>query len=227
MHNNIMADGSRDYPPMLVTGRYARWQSCFMRYVDTKPNGEALNKCILNGPYKFSNIIIPGQPATDESLEVPERTTLETFSNLSPKNKAHYEAEKEEIHLILIGIGDDIYSTVDACNTAHDMWVLQNDELNGKKPVGSCYYYQKEVNEIHAKKIARNANPIALVVSAQQYPDPYYQAPKSHKSCASPSKQSPSTRSHVPTRHKVKEIAKPITPPSESASEEESDLEQA
>ncbi|GKA02013.1 hypothetical protein Tco_0674678 [Tanacetum coccineum] len=80
-----------------------------MRYVDTKPNSEALKKCILNDLYKFSNIIIPGQPATDESPEVPGRTTLETFSNLSPENKAHYGAQKEAIHLILTGIGDDIY----------------------------------------------------------------------------------------------------------------------
>ncbi|GJY98251.1 hypothetical protein Tco_0515161 [Tanacetum coccineum] len=34
-------------------------------------------------------------------------------------------------------------------------------------------------------------------------------------------------RSHATTRHKGKEIAKPITPPSESASEEDSDPEQA
>ncbi|GKE77555.1 hypothetical protein Tco_1543675, partial [Tanacetum coccineum] len=27
MHNNIMAAGSRDRPPMLATGRYAQWQS--------------------------------------------------------------------------------------------------------------------------------------------------------------------------------------------------------
>ncbi|GJT70735.1 hypothetical protein Tco_1030021 [Tanacetum coccineum] len=36
-----------------------------------------------------------------------------------------------------------------------------------------------------------------------------------------------STLSHAATRHKGKEIAKPITPPSESASEEDSDPEQA
>ncbi|GKF33300.1 hypothetical protein Tco_0106500, partial [Tanacetum coccineum] len=61
----------------------------------------------------------------------------------------------------------------------------------------------------------------------QQYPDPYYQASKSYKSYAPPSKQSSSTRSHAYTKYKGKEIAKPITPPSESASEEDSDLEQA
>nr|GEV05444.1 hypothetical protein [Tanacetum cinerariifolium] len=42
--------------------------------------------------------------------------------NMSPANKAHFEAEKEAIHLILTGIGDEIYSTVDACQTAQEMW---------------------------------------------------------------------------------------------------------
>ncbi|GJY68013.1 hypothetical protein Tco_0470995 [Tanacetum coccineum] len=87
--------------------------------------------------------------------------------------------------------------------------------------------YQKEVNEIHGERIAKNANPLALVAAAQQYPDPYYQAPKSHKSYAPPLKQSSSTRSDANTKYKGKEIAKPITPPSESTSEEDSDPEQA
>ncbi|GJX13857.1 hypothetical protein Tco_0205615, partial [Tanacetum coccineum] len=47
MHNNIMAAGSRDRPPMLATGRYAQWRSRFLRYIDTRPNGDALRKCIL------------------------------------------------------------------------------------------------------------------------------------------------------------------------------------
>ncbi|GJW64125.1 hypothetical protein Tco_0116009 [Tanacetum coccineum] len=69
--------------------------------------------------------------------------------------------------------------------------------------------YQKEVNEIRVKRIAKNANPLALVVAAQQHPDPYYQAPKSHKSYAPTSKASPQTRSHATTRHKGKDD-KPI-----------------
>ncbi|GKA65565.1 hypothetical protein Tco_0765272 [Tanacetum coccineum] len=38
--------------------------------------------------------------------------------------------------------------------------------------------YQNDLNEICAEMIAKNANPLALVVAAQQYLDPYYQAPK-------------------------------------------------
>nr|GEV53889.1 hypothetical protein [Tanacetum cinerariifolium] len=59
-------------------------------------------------------------------------------------------------------------------------------------------------NELCAEKLARNANPLALVATAQASQDPFYQS----------------------SRHKGKEIAKPITPPSETASEEDSDPEQ-
>ncbi|GJR74215.1 hypothetical protein Tco_0086580 [Tanacetum coccineum] len=72
MHNNIMAAGSRDRPPMLATGKYAQWQSCFLRYIDTRPNGDDLRKCILQGPYIPSTITIPVVPATDNTPAVPE-----------------------------------------------------------------------------------------------------------------------------------------------------------
>ncbi|GKA92738.1 integrase, catalytic region, zinc finger, CCHC-type containing protein [Tanacetum coccineum] len=145
------------------------------------PNGDALRKCLLEGPYKLTTVIIPVVHATDDSPEVPERTAVETLLNMSPENKAHYESEKEAIHLLLTGIRDEIYSIVDACKTAHDMWIA--------------------------------------IERLQQ--DPYYQAPKSHKPYAPPSKQSSSTRSNASTKYKGKEIAKPITPPSESAFEED------
>ncbi|GKF43566.1 hypothetical protein Tco_0130118, partial [Tanacetum coccineum] len=182
---------------------------------------------------------------------------------MSPENKDHYQSEKEAIHLLLTGIGDEIYLTVDACKTAHDIFTSHDGET--MKSYYSRFYqmmnemirnnlivatiqvniqflqqlqpewlrfvtivkqtheldtisyhklfdvlkqYQKEVNEIRAERIAKNANPLALVVVAQQYPDPYYQAPKSHKSYAPPSKQSSSTRSHASTINKGKEIHK-------------------
>nr|GEY50819.1 uncharacterized mitochondrial protein AtMg00810-like [Tanacetum cinerariifolium] len=44
MHNNIMAAGSRDRPPMLATGRYPQWHSRFLRYIDTRPNARMVKK---------------------------------------------------------------------------------------------------------------------------------------------------------------------------------------
>nr|GEU36857.1 copia protein [Tanacetum cinerariifolium] len=112
MHNNIMAACSRDRPPMLAPGRYPQWRSWFLRYVDTRPNCEALRKCILS-----------------------EHTTVETPMNMSPENQAHFLAEKEAIHLILTGIGDDIYSTVEACQIAQEIWEAIERENVGSKVV--------------------------------------------------------------------------------------------
>nr|GEY16387.1 hypothetical protein [Tanacetum cinerariifolium] len=144
---------------------------------------------------------------------------------MSPKNKAHYESEKEAIHLLLTETRYEIYLTVDACKTTHKIWVAI-ERLQQSESL-SIQDYRKEVNKICAERIAKNVNPLTLVAAASPYPDPYYQAPKSHKPYAPTSKQSSSTRSNAYTKFKGKEIAKPITPPSESASEEDSDPEQA
>ncbi|GJT02318.1 retrovirus-related pol polyprotein from transposon TNT 1-94 [Tanacetum coccineum] len=251
--------------------------------IDTRTNGDALRKCNLEGLYKPTIVTIPAVPVTDDTPAVSEQTSIETILTMSPENKAYYESKKEAIHLLLTGIGDEIYSTIDACKTSHEMWISierlqQGESLNFKfykmmnemirnnltvatmqvnvqflqqlQPEWSRFVtivkqqhdldtvsyhklfdvlkqYQKEVNEIRAERIAKNANPLALVVAASPYPDPYYQAPKSHKPYAPTSKQSSSTRSNATTKFKGIEIAKPIIPPSKSASEEDNDPEQA
>ncbi|GJY63826.1 hypothetical protein Tco_0465286 [Tanacetum coccineum] len=70
--------------------------------------GDALRKCILEDPYQPTTITIPAVPATENSTEVQERTTVETILTMSPENKDHYESGKEAIHLILTGIRDEI-----------------------------------------------------------------------------------------------------------------------
>ncbi|GJS70391.1 integrase, catalytic region, zinc finger, CCHC-type containing protein [Tanacetum coccineum] len=94
-----------------------------------------LRKCILKGPYTPTIVTTPAVPATEDSLAVPEQTTVETVMNMTPENRAHFESEKEAIHLILTRIGDEIYSTVDACQTAQEMWeaierLQQGESLN-------------------------------------------------------------------------------------------------
>nr|GEU32065.1 hypothetical protein [Tanacetum cinerariifolium] len=196
-----MTTGSRDHPPMLGSGRYPQWRSRFLRYVDTRPNGEALRKCILSGPYKPTTILV--------------------------------HAVEEAIHLILTGIGDDIYSTVDACQTTQEMWEAIERLQQGQRSIssttsaGMVKQYQNEINELRAEKLARNANPLAFVATAQASQDPYYQTPRSHRSSAASPKPSIPSRSHTTTRHKGKEIAKPITPSSKTAFEEDNDPEQA
>nr|GEV48007.1 putative ribonuclease H-like domain-containing protein [Tanacetum cinerariifolium] len=179
----------------------AESMSLFLRYVDTRPNDEALRKCILSGPYKPTTVLVQVVEATVDSPAVSEHTTVETPMNVYPENKAYFLAEKEATHLILTGIGDEIYSIVDACQTAQEMFVTivkqqhKLDEVSYHKLFDILKQYQNEVNELRAKR--SSAQPLIP------------------------------SRSHTTTRHKGKEIAKPITPPSETASEEDNDPEQA
>ncbi|GJX95454.1 retrovirus-related pol polyprotein from transposon 17.6 [Tanacetum coccineum] len=76
MHNNIMAAGSKDRPPMLGPGRYSQWRSRFLRYIDTKNNGEGLKKCILNGPYVPTSVLIQAVPEAEGRPAVQQHTAL-------------------------------------------------------------------------------------------------------------------------------------------------------
>ncbi|GJW18772.1 retrovirus-related pol polyprotein from transposon TNT 1-94 [Tanacetum coccineum] len=197
---------------------------------------------------------------------VPQHTTIETVLNMTPENKEHFQSEKEAIFLLLTGIGDEIYSTVDACNTANEMWIaierlqqgeslnvqdvktnlfwefgkftsrdgesiesyysrfykLMNELTRNNLQVTTMQQYQKEVNDIRAERIAKSANPLALLAAAQTYSDLLYQHITQRTNATSSS-----TRPSSSTRHKGKEIAKPVTPQSESVSDKDSDPEQA
>nr|GEW70304.1 retrovirus-related Pol polyprotein from transposon TNT 1-94 [Tanacetum cinerariifolium] len=200
-----MAAGSRDHPPMLALGRYPEWRSRFLRYVDTRPNGEALRKCILSSPYKPTTVLVQVVEATDNSPAVPEHTT---HRKCGKQYKGYNEPEWSRFVMIV--------------KQQHKL-----DEVSYHKLFDILKQYQNEVNELRAEKLARNANRLSLVTTPQAYRDPFYQSSRSHISLAPLPKPSIPSRSHTSTRHKGKEIAKPITPLSETTSEEDSDPEQA
>ncbi|GJS44249.1 hypothetical protein Tco_0569292 [Tanacetum coccineum] len=77
---------------------------------------------------------------------------------------------------------------------------------NGAKIEFRQIQFQNEVNDIRSERLARSANPLALLAAAQPYSDNYYQAPVPQRSNAPSYKQSSSTRSTATTRHKGKEI---------------------
>ncbi|GJS97285.1 hypothetical protein Tco_0804253 [Tanacetum coccineum] len=182
MHNNIMAAGSKERPPMLGPGRYSQWHSRFLRYLDTKTNGEYLRKCIFDGPYLPTNVLIAAVEAAENILPVAAHEEAETIHNMTAENRLYFLAEKEAIFLILTGIGDETYSLLMHGNTAKEMWT--------------------SIERLHKGK------------------HNYYEAPVPQRSNAPSYKQSSSTRTSASTRHKGKEIAKPVTPQSESVSEE-------
>nr|GFB17955.1 hypothetical protein [Tanacetum cinerariifolium] len=213
--------------------------------------------------------------------------------------KAHFLAEMEAIHLILTGIGDDIYSTVGACQTAQEIWeaierlqqglvkqktkVITDLKLKEDHDIEKMLSMEKQlkflnkvvykriqsIQTIHimAPKVSTYngrptfANPRYLKQAQSKIPCLYAfpydqsthanrlipdeeetpaleresrcklnkdsQTPRSHRSSAPSPKPLIPSRSHTTTRHKGNEIAKPTTPPSETASKEDSNPKQA
>ncbi|GJY18977.1 ribonuclease H-like domain-containing protein [Tanacetum coccineum] len=103
---------------------------------------ESINK----GPYKMREIIDPLSP-----IDAP-RIKMKTYADLTGEDKLRYKADINAMKWILLGIPNDIYNSVDACQDAQAMW----------------------------KRVQRNHDPLALVENTYASPlysrssQPYY-----------------------------------------------------
>nr|GEZ95695.1 hypothetical protein [Tanacetum cinerariifolium] len=213
LHNAIMEAGGKDRLPMLAPDREV--------------------------------IISEGSSVTTTE------TYMETYKNVSQDIRDQLNAEAEAVQIILTWIDNDIYSTVDACPNACEMWkaierfykmmnelirnqcdvtihkvnvqfllqlqpewqrfvtlVKQSQELKTvsyHKLYDILKQHQNEVNELRAERIARTANPLALV--AQQQPVYHTQNHPTHYT------QNSSTRSQqAATRNREKAIVNSLSP---------------
>nr|GEX46969.1 integrase, catalytic region, zinc finger, CCHC-type, peptidase aspartic, catalytic [Tanacetum cinerariifolium] len=128
LHNAIMEAGGKDRLPMLAPGNYVQWKSIIKRYIDTKPNNELMYYCLQNLLYKFkwtkkTILVIEG------SSETTTEGYMENYKNVSQDIRNQLDNEAKVVLIILTGIDNDIYSTVDACiNAYHNHWLLETEE---------------------------------------------------------------------------------------------------
>ncbi|GJY07050.1 hypothetical protein Tco_0374104 [Tanacetum coccineum] len=104
-----------------------------MRYIATKPNQKQLIHYIENDPYEYQMATHPTIPATKITPAQDELTQLETYDIIRADKKDLINAATEAIHIILTGITNDIYSTVDACPNVKEMLKaikMKGDNIN-------------------------------------------------------------------------------------------------
>ncbi|GJZ17047.1 retrovirus-related pol polyprotein from transposon TNT 1-94 [Tanacetum coccineum] len=286
LHNAIMEAGSKDRPPMLAPGNYVQWKSRIKRYIDTKSNSELIHYCLQNPPYTYQ-WAEKTVPVAEGSSETTTERYMENYKNVSQDIRDQLNAEAEAVQIILTGIDNDIYSTVDACPNACEMWkaierLKQGESINVQDLETNLYWefgkftsrdgeslesyysrfykmmnelvrnqchvtnhqvnvqfllqlqpewqrfvtlvkqsqelktvsyhklydilkqHQNEVNEIRAERLARTANPLALVAQQQ----PVYH----HQNHPTQNTQYSSTRSQQSTRNRGKAIVTSSAP---------------
>nr|GEX89742.1 hypothetical protein [Tanacetum cinerariifolium] len=121
LHNAIMEEGSKDRPPMLAPGNYIQWKSRIKRYIDTKPNHELIHYCLTNPPYELGwkeKFVLDSEGNPTTATE----KVFKTYKSVTQEIRDQLNAEAEAVQIILTGIDNDIYSTVDACPNACEMW---------------------------------------------------------------------------------------------------------
>ncbi|GJX29413.1 hypothetical protein Tco_0237492 [Tanacetum coccineum] len=249
-------------------------------------SSNALHNAIMEAGSKDVTNVTPVPVAEGSSKTTTERY-MENYKNVSQDIRDQLNAEAEAVQIILTGIDNDIYSTVDACPNACEMWkaierLKQGESINVQDLETNLYWefgkftsrdgeslesyysrfykmmnelvrnqchvtnhqvnvqfllqlqpewqrfvtlvkqsqelktvsyhklydilkqHQNEVNEIRAERLARTANPLALVAQQQ----PVYH----HQNHPTQNTQYSSTRSQQSTRNRGKAIVTSSAP---------------
>ncbi|GJW17037.1 hypothetical protein Tco_0024473 [Tanacetum coccineum] len=103
---DIYAAGSKNRPPMLNKENYVPWSSCLLRYAKSRSNGKLIYNSIMNGPYV-------------------------RHDELTEKELKQVESDDQAIQTILLGLPEDIYATVDSCETAQEIWLRVQQMMKG------------------------------------------------------------------------------------------------
>nr|GEV93923.1 hypothetical protein [Tanacetum cinerariifolium] len=142
LHNAIMEAGGKYRPPMLAPGNYLQWKSRIKRYIDTKPNHELIYYYIKNPPYKFTwaDKVVP---VSEGSPETTTERYMETYKNVSQDIRNQMNAKSEAVQIILTGIDNDIYSIVDVCPNACEIWKAIERDGESLESYNSRFYKMK------------------------------------------------------------------------------------
>ncbi|GJZ99701.1 hypothetical protein Tco_0672252 [Tanacetum coccineum] len=135
---------------MLATGRYAQWRSRFLRYIDTRPNGDALRKCILIGPYTPTIVTTPAVPATEDSPLVPEQT--KQLKNGGKPSKGYNKVNTLNIQDVIVTtyfgslVNSPLTMEKQLSLTTQDIYKMMNEMIRNNLTVatmqGLCSIYQ-------------------------------------------------------------------------------------
>ncbi|GKD45918.1 hypothetical protein Tco_1270563 [Tanacetum coccineum] len=156
----------------------------------------------------------PAIDGTNRGYQTRQDRIKESYAIILEEINKKVDAEAKAVQIILTGIDNDIYSIVDACPNAIEIWkaieerqrfvtiVKQNQDLKNvsyHKLYEILKQHQNEVNEIRDERLARTDNLLALVAQQQRVYQPQHN-PTYYS-------QSSSTRSQSATRNKGKAIA--------------------
>ncbi|GJY19649.1 hypothetical protein Tco_0391140 [Tanacetum coccineum] len=119
----MIVAGAENRPPMLDKKMNNSWQSRMLLYVKGKKNGRMMLESIENGPLVY--------PTIEENGQIRNKK----YAELAEQEKLQDECDVQAINIVLQGLPPDVYSLVNHCQAAKDIWdrfklLMQGNELS-------------------------------------------------------------------------------------------------
>ncbi|GJR63450.1 hypothetical protein Tco_1505612 [Tanacetum coccineum] len=121
LYNAIIEASGKDRPSMLAPGNY-------------------------NELYEYQWITTHATLGDTDNPPTRDSRVKETYATVPDEIRKKIDVEAKDVHIILNGINNDIYSTVDACPNANEMWkaierLKQGENIN-KQDVETNLYWE-------------------------------------------------------------------------------------
>ncbi|GJU23416.1 hypothetical protein Tco_1156758 [Tanacetum coccineum] len=121
---NVIVAEADNRPPMLDKTMYSSWASRMLLYIKGKENGKLLVDSVLNGPFKYGTITVPGTPTT------PAPVRDRTYDELINAEKI-----REGLRDIIVGRESKLYDEFDMFTsvpgeTIHDYYLRFTQLIN-------------------------------------------------------------------------------------------------
>ncbi|GKD07549.1 hypothetical protein Tco_1187234 [Tanacetum coccineum] len=115
--------GAENRHPMLDKSMYNSWQSRMLLYIKGKKNGRLILESIENGPLVYLTV--------EEDGKIRDKK----YAELTEQEKLQDDCDVQATNIVLQGLPPDVYSLVNHCKAAKDIWdrvklLMQGTELS-------------------------------------------------------------------------------------------------
>ncbi|GJX21926.1 retrovirus-related pol polyprotein from transposon TNT 1-94 [Tanacetum coccineum] len=183
MHNNIMAAGSKDRPPMLGPGRYSQWRSRFLRY--TKASGmfqffnKASNQNGQEGQGQCKRILALLAKYIQAALQTYQQQPsnfLQTPGKTEDTNTRYNHRQQtgswESRTMTLQGARENSRQTAkQGCPLQAEQadWLEDTDEEIDEQELEAHYSYMEKIQEVSPEESSSTGQPLEQLIVTLLY----------------------------------------------------------
>ncbi|GJV04303.1 hypothetical protein Tco_1337872 [Tanacetum coccineum] len=124
---NVLAAGAENRPPTLEKGGYDTWQCRMLLYIKGKEHGEMFLDSILHVLFQYKVVTFPA----NEAIGVAAVTRMQTFTDLTPKEKIRKEGDIKVANMIHRVLTNDMYTLLNHKRIAYDIWYRVKELMEG------------------------------------------------------------------------------------------------